>query len=421
MSTASINNNDNDSVSSSSLENDLRHYTNRDSVLNEVASNDGTITSLKRYLSVPFSNGDSRSASEAESIAGDHPNTSPSIYITSPASDECGVMFNFCDVELGNSESCGFQDTHECIEEEDSVATIDVTSSTANASTTNGVAFYIGSQASFNFGLSQGTNALIENDIPNSPCCFETRFNNALRETTSSSFIDNYRSIYSQHFGQYLTVPHCTVNVSAVTNTVSTRNNNMDSSADSTSVTPSTPQPPPGSNKLRRSASDDASVTFGVSPYEGLTSRFRYGSPIPARRLPEVRTRRKNYTRYKSESDDNEHVGLLKRDFKARLRRHSGDTQGTASGNIREEPKRARSHSPSPMTLLSVPGNNIIARGDMTCSSSLSMNDVSSAGNPYAHNLGSDGKILRRSCLSLNSEGRKRRGKSPHRVSFKVS
>lgn len=434
MSTASINNNDNDSVSSSSIENDLRHISNRDSMMNLAASSRGTMTSLKQYLSVPFSDGDSNSISDVDSIAGDYSALSPSIYITSPVSDDGRGLMTFCDVTMQDTDvNMTSLEVPGHDQDNGDVATIAITSSTTNINTMNGVAFYVGSQTSLNIEHSQENLAVLGNDISSDDTRRRCGFSPALDHLAPTAAVDANKNIPAHHFGQFLTVPAYSSD-NAVTGTnapglnYSSNNNNISDAPETTSnttttfittTTTSNTLLPQGlcKNEMKRSASDNMNVTMGFSPYEGPFSHESFGSPTPTRRLQEVRMKRKIYSRSRSESEEKDSLGLVKREGKTRSRRNSGDPQSAHHRGRHQDPQRARSHSPSPMTFLAVPGSNKIS----TYNASRSMNDVSIAGDPYGASSGNDEIILRRSCLNLNSDGRKRRDKSPHRVSFKVS
>ncbi|XP_005094274.1 uncharacterized protein LOC101855857 [Aplysia californica] len=459
MSTASINNNnnDNDSVSSSSMENDLRDYANRDSVLNEATSNENTVTSLKQYLSVPFFSGGNRSNTlDIESRGSGRSGGSPSIYITSPASDDEAPVFSFDiadedDVDMSNDQDdAGSQDDETSIQAGSDAATIAVTSAEVNTVSPN-VAFYVGSQSSLCSVHSQedirtvvDTNDNYERNFPmcGVPCASggEDLAAAALDDVISNSPTVNSNSWGpSRHYSRFLTVPCCTLSLSAVTNTTSTAtsypsssnntNNNSNSNNNNNNACAETHpllgDPPPGQN-MTRSVSDNCDVT--ATQYGARTCGGRYGSPVPMRRKPCLSEKRRSYARARSESIENqEFIPLMSQGAnKGRVRHHS-DLEGRPSTR-KDDLKRSRSHSPSPMVLLGVPGQTKKYSDPPPSyqAASRSMNDVSSAGkgqsgNPHANNLGKDGRILRRSCLSLTSEGRKRRGKSPQRVSFKVS
>uniref|UniRef100_A0A2C9L5V3 Voltage-gated hydrogen channel 1 n=1 Tax=Biomphalaria glabrata TaxID=6526 RepID=A0A2C9L5V3_BIOGL len=403
MSTASMNNNDNDSISSSSMENDLRHIANRDSALAEVPSSQGTMSSLKHYLSVPFCSPPSNSNSDVESMAGDVAIRSPSIFVTSPTSDDgCGNgTFSFCDVEMevGNDEaaaaggSCRLDTPDSIIEEEVAVATMSVTSNTLHASPPCSVAFFVGSQSSL--------------DIKSS----------ADDSNGSSNLSSEGKDNGGWHYGQFLTVPECLVDMTDCDVATNNNHNNNHVTEDHVLDSPADTEGNKTKFEMRRSASENVNVNT-VEPF---SSHVRHGSPVPLRRVPDVRSKRKEYSRSRSESEDKEAVLLLRPDSKARFRRHSGEPRTTTRSELKSELENSRrSTSPTPASYLTIPGQSVIG-GSVTYSSSRSMNDVSYAGNVQANNIGNDGRILRRSCLSLNSDGRKRRAKSAHRVSFKVS
>ncbi|KAK0047565.1 hypothetical protein Bpfe_022992, partial [Biomphalaria pfeifferi] len=434
MSTASMNNNDNDSISSSSMENDLRHIANRDSALAEAPSSQGTMSSLKHYLSVPFCSPPSNSNSDVESMAGDVAIRSPSIFVTSPTSDDgCGNgTFSFCDVEMevGNDEaaaaggSCRLDTPDSIIEEEVAVATMSVTSNTLHASPPCSVAFFVGSQSSLDIKSSADDSNGSSN--PSS----EGKDNGGWAGLTTVNpegacgghflayeSVDNNKNMFNQHYGQFLTVPECLVDMTDCDVTANNNHNNNHVTEDHVLDSPADTQGNKTKFEMRRSASENVNVNT-VEPF---SSHIRHGSPVPLRRVPDVRSKRKEYSRSRSESEDKEAVLLLRPDSKARFRRHSGEPRTTTRSELKSELENTRrSTSPTPASYLTIPGQSVIGES-VTYSSSRSMNDVSYAGNVQANNIGNDGRILRRSCLSLNSDGRKRRAKSAHRVSFKVS
>ncbi|KAH9494785.1 hypothetical protein Btru_020608 [Bulinus truncatus] len=455
MSTASMNNNDNDSISSSSMENDLRHIANRDSTVAEVPSSQGTMSSLKHYLSVPFCSPPSHSNSDIESIGGDIAARSPSIFVTSPASDDGGDgTFTFCDVEMESGEATNMKgaaatittttnttrlDTPDSIIEEEAnvVATMTVTSNTLNTfAAPCSVAFYVGSQTSLDMKSSTDENNLSSNpssDSGDSRGGLEVGVNpegacsgGSGGHVSFSDSFDGNKNLFDHHYGQFLTVPQCLVNMAACdvtgNNNNNNHNNNHETGDRSRDHSPSHTElrgNKRGGFEMRRSASDNVNVNAAesISPHHLL-----YGSPVPIRRAPNLRTKRKEYGRSKSESEDKEAVTLLRPDTKARFRRHSGEPRPSTHSDAAnsELANSKRSQSPTASSYLTIPGQAAIGTG-MTYSSSRSMNDVSSAGSAQTNNISHDGKIMRRSCLSLNSDGRKRRAKSAHRVSFKVS
>ena len=658
MSTASINNNDNDSISSSSMENDLRDYANRQSVLKEGASNDGTVSSLRQYLSVPFFStslpgpGSSAVSSDQDSVScvgsvdggegstkrsrADSALSKPSIFITAPPSDEKMSPSQDVDVELGEGgrrSPCGsdfdgsvgsegdvedgeFSDVFEEDEEEEDGVTeerkqflnnrgqnrfTDSDSELAPGKTE--VAFYLGSRASLNklTFLEEGATS-----TQSATCDIASQENSngaACNERTPSDsdmvIIPNI-NLQPQKYGRFLTVPLCTVPVSAVTTrallTTNNNNNNnnnnnddddvegissIDHEADFTACSSETKietaiendkssnaiyseskvnldptittssKEAPGTTECGAVADKDGNFVWRPSSSEERRKRFAsssppriissldmeearkgekdwmkrslsesarkkppetfrtnssplltkdlshrgyslcppYGSPVPRKRLPEVRTRRKTYATVSCRSDSSDsdiprplvqHSSQGTQDHqreeesvsnanssntqhphrKHHKRRHHSGGGGGGGGRHRHSSgedltslktlllprqqsdaatssSRARSESPSvsAMSLLKVPGfdnrrRSVDSPGDnmdnqevKVVSSSKSMNDMTSDGNgnPFANNVGRDGKILRSSCLSLNSARHKRRGKSPHRVSFKVS
>ncbi|GFR94105.1 voltage-gated hydrogen channel 1 [Elysia marginata] len=639
MSTASINNNDNDSISSSSMENDLRDYANRQSVLNEAASNEGTVSSLRQYLSVPFfSNnvpgpGSSAVSSDQESVSGvgsvdgggggdarrsraDSNLSKPSIFITAPPSDE-KITPQGVDVELGGGRRnlCGsdldgslgsdadlddaeFSDVFEedevlgerklFLNDEDRDRFADSDSESATGKTA--VAFYLGSRQSLDkLTFLQKDEISSNGDLsPQVPAGADSVACYSSDARGSDLVIVPNKNLQPQKFGRFLTVPMCTVPASAITttalltNTSAIRDNNgLTSSTDvdeaaslaketqeaalehecspqrsdsdcktnlataclssDTQTTGEARAKAPGilrqsstseerrkkfasSSPPRILSSLDMETARNVADrwmrqslpgYSATTSRDSarkdsssimlkdfshkgyslcppYGSPVPRRRLPEVRTRRKNYASISCRSDSSDsdipkplaqhplppapsdpqsrdsatNANISSNSNSSNIqhpprkhhkrRHHSGSIgrkrhssgEGCTSFSQLLSPRqhsdagpasdRARSESPSvsAMSLLKVPGIDNRRRSmDSTCadgadnkelkfvSSSRSMNDVTSDGNgnPFANNIGCDGKILRSSCLSLNSARHKRRGKSPHRVSFKVS
>lgn len=204
-----------------------------------------------------------------------------------------------------------------------------------------------------------------------------------------------------------------------------------------TAVTTSTPQSSSPTHQLAENPS------AGIPPTPPRTSTCPqnlnrlhgpHGSPVPVRRKTSCSSARRKSPLRQVHSTGGEHICLLNRSTSGRtsssgrVRHNSGDPE---IQRRRCHSQRARSQSPSQMALLSVPGKKkpVSKRGDEKVSySSRSMQDVSEAGtgnesdDSKANNVGPDGKLLRSSCLSLNGGSRrKRRGKSPHRVSFKVS
>ncbi|KAK6972656.1 voltage-gated hydrogen channel 1, partial [Biomphalaria glabrata] len=443
MSTASMNNNDNDSISSSSMENDLRHIANRDSALAEVPSSQGTMSSLKHYLSVPFCSPPSNSNSDVESMAGDVAIRSPSIFVTSPTSDDgCGNgTFSFCDVEMevGNDEaaaaggSCRLDTPDSIIEEEVAVATMSVTSNTLHASPPCSVAFFVGSQSSLDIkssaddsngssnlsseGKDNGGWAGLTTGNPEGACGGRAGLTTGNPEGACGGHflayegVDNNKNMFNQHYGQFLTVPECLVDMTDCDVATNNNHNNNHVTEDHVLDPPADTEGNKTKFEMRRSASENVNVNT-VEPF---SSHVRHGSPVPLRRVPDVRSKRKEYSRSRSESEDKEAVLLLRPDSKARFRRHSGEPRTTTRSELKSELENSRrSTSPTPASYLTIPGQSVIG-GSVTYSSSRSMNDVSYAGNVQANNIGNDGRILRRSCLSLNSDGRKRRAKSAHR------
>lgn len=329
----------------------------------------------------------------------------------------CGINMEENDVDMTP------QEPNATTGHRDKVATISVTSNTTNINTANGVSFFVGSQTSLNFDNSQSDLSDLENYSSHKDSGRRASFCGTLTDTASGTAFDTNKNVATHHFGQFLTVPNCSDNVPTVlTPTISTFHSNNNNMTNANDVSDATHQKslPQDSNReeIKRSASETLNVALGFSPYEGIYSHGIHGSPAPARRLPEVRTKRKIYSRSHSESEDNEFFERLKRDRGGRPRRNSGDPQAHSRGRALE-PQRARSHSPRPMTFLSVPESQRV-RNDVTCSSSRSMNDVSMMDNVHLMNSGG-GVMLQRSCLSLNTDGQKRREKAPHRVSFKVS
>ena len=278
MSTASINNNDNDSISSSSMENDLRDYANRQSVLNEAASNEGTVSSLRQYLSVPFFStsvpgpGSSAVSSDQESVSyggsldggggdtrrsrADSLLSKPSIFITAPPSDEV-LSLKDMDVELGvgRRSPCGSDldgsvgsdgdvedlEFSDVFEEDEGIgerevflgncqthqADLTVEDNDQNyGSGKTEVAFYLGSQASLNHisfldEHAPSTDATRCNDLQGrrSTGDMESESSIIVGESAGCSgiaIVPN-KNLQPRKFGRFLTVPMCTVPAATVT------------------------------------------------------------------------------------------------------------------------------------------------------------------------------------------------------------
>ncbi|RUS80008.1 hypothetical protein EGW08_012242 [Elysia chlorotica] len=511
MSTASINNNDQDSVSSSSMENDLRDYANRQSVLNE-ASNDVTVSSLRQYLSVPFFStslpgpGSSAVSSDQESVGGaDSGISKPSIFITSPPSDEkMAPSPSDVDVELGrgrqspfgsdmdgsigsvgsdgDAEDGEFSDVFEEEEEEgeglserkhflsynDQDCFADNEFEDPHSKTE--VAFYLGSRASLN-NLTFPEDSTVSSSAPaacdtaaqgdwssgqNEPGNSTTPNGGAVNGSDLIFIPDE--NLKPQQFGRFLTVPLCTVPASVVTTTAifsNSNNNNTDNFACGLHKTDS--------------AVSSSQVTMQNATLQNDKSMIPNDpeskiSPVTSNSLPSKEASVSTECGSLSNNDSTPVQKLSTSDERRKRFASSSPPKITSSFDVKDSPNsgedavnpctlllpressdassgsRARSESPgvSAMSLLKVPGcdnrrrsvdspgesmDNSQGEGLRGVSSSKSMNDMTADGNgnPFANNVGRDGKILRSSCLSLNSARHKRRGKSPHRVSFKVS
>ncbi|GFN98780.1 hypothetical protein PoB_002528600 [Plakobranchus ocellatus] len=281
MSTASINNNDNDSISSSSMENDLRDYANRQSVLNEAASNEGTVSSLRQYLSVPFFSklpapGSSAVSSDQDSVScggsmygggGARPSieidsvfSKPSIFITAPPSDDLFSPDDDLDLELGGQRSLSgsdvegsigsdgdvdddnysdvFEEDEQCREKK--VFLKDKRSSCMkpnsdgdfdHAAGKTEVAFYLGSQASLeklNFpadGSASKESACVQNPPPGNNAGGRLGEGSSCQGGADVLIVPN-KNLQPTKYGRFLTVPMCTVPASSVTTRVLLSNMN---------------------------------------------------------------------------------------------------------------------------------------------------------------------------------------------------
>ena len=224
------------------------------------------------------------------------------------------------------------------------------------------------------------------------PCCNSSLDNVTTATPTSSMCINNVSSDFCS-------------NVISRNSNSSNNNNHVNVSDD------------PSKSLLGNSLNDGGgTMTRSVS---ANCNFLRDYSPPPARKKPgffQKRSSNNHRQRTKSAgcSDEHEIIPLMSQNAnKGRLRLSSTGDDGDDENHNQGQGRRG-SHTGG-INHLTIPSSY-----QMT---SRSLNDVScgNSGHPHANNLGQDGSILRNSCLALGSDGKKRHGKTPPRVSFKVS